>query len=68
LATLDEKGRTNFVGTSLNFASYRSPKFNKYTDTWNISINGIKQLKYAEGLLFRRLLFYKVMLNRLWMS
>jgi hypothetical protein len=52
LATLDEKGRTNFVGTSLNFASYRSPKFNKYTDIWNISINGIKELKYAEGLLF----------------
>jgi hypothetical protein len=52
LATLDEKRRMNFVGTSLNFASYLSPKFNKYTDTWNITINGIKELKYAEGLLF----------------
>jgi hypothetical protein len=52
LASLNEKGRTSFVRTSLTFTSYQSPMFNKYTDTWNITINGINELKYAEGLLF----------------
>jgi hypothetical protein len=49
---ISAEAKENFVRTTLKFTSLKNPKFDKYTDNWSITINGIKELEYAKQLLF----------------
>jgi hypothetical protein len=50
LTYLDTNGRVDFTDTVISFQSNQTP--NIVTHNWVITIKGIKQLKYAERLLF----------------
>jgi hypothetical protein len=50
LTYLDTNGRVNFTDTVISFQSNQTSKIE--THSWDITIKGIKQLKYAERLLF----------------
>jgi hypothetical protein len=49
---LDTNGRENFKETTIIISSPKSRKFKDDLEYWEITINGVKELKYAEGLLF----------------
>jgi hypothetical protein len=62
LKKLNLNGTKEFRSESFHFSSLKLPNV---SDTWTITINGIDELKYAEGLLFLYKNYVKPLLDEL---